>query len=236
MFPLHDENPTKLLPISTFAVITACTGVWIFLQGAGISEETFYSSMCSLGAIPADLTGSMSVTDRQGPCPMDGFGWATLFTSIFSHGSWFHLIGNMWFLWIFGNNIEDAMGHLRFLAFFVLTGLIAVLAHTFMWPDSSLPLVGASGAISGIMGAYFVLYPKARIRTLFVFVFIIRVIPMPAWVFLGIWTGMQFLGSAVEGLLPESGGVAYAAHIGGLCAGLVLVFLFRKAKPATAWI
>tara|TARA_B100001123_G_scaffold390829_1_gene468733 strand:- start:1289 stop:1717 length:429 start_codon:yes stop_codon:yes gene_type:complete len=142
----------------------------------------------------------------------------------------------MWFLWIFGNNIEDAMGHLRFLAFFVLTGLIAVLAHTFMWPDSSLPLVGASGAISGIMGAYFVLYPKARIRTLFVFGFFIRVIPIPAWVFLGIWTGMQFLGSYVEGLLPESGGVAYAAHIGGLCAGLVLIFLFRKAKPATAWI
>jgi len=144
-----------------------------------------------------------------------------------------HLIGNMWFLWIFGNNIEDSMGHLRFLAFFVLTGLIAALAHTFMSPDSSIPMVGASGAISGIMGAYFILYPKARVQTLVVFFYFIRIMPIPAWVFLGIWTGMQFLGAAAAG---EGGGIAYAAHIGGLFAGLVLVFLFRKTKPATAWI
>ena len=231
MFPLHDENPTKLLPISTFAVITACTGVWIFLQGAGISGETFYSSMCSLGAIPADITGSMSVTERQGPCPLGGFGWATLFTSSFSHGSWFHLIGNMWFLWIFGNNIEDAMGHMRFMAFFILTGLIADGAHIFLSPDSSIPTVGASGAISGIMGAYFILYPKARIET---FVFY-NVVPIPAWAFLGIWMGMQFLGLGAHET-GDGGGIAYAAHLGGLFAGLGLVFLFRKTKPANAWI
>ena len=159
-----------------------------------------------------------------------------MFTSIFSHGSWFHLLGNMWFLWIFGNNIEDAMGHARFLGFFILTGLIAAFAHVFMAPDSNLPMVGASGAVSGIMGSYLVLFPKARIRTLFLFVFILRVIPMPAWVFLGLWTAMQFLGFAVEGLLPESGGVAYAAHIGGLCSGLVLIFFFRKRRTGTAEI
>ena len=231
MFPLRDENPTTLSPLSTFGVIAACSAVWVFLQGAGFSEETYYSSICNLGVIPAELTGSFNMSTQEGPCPTGGIGWPALFTSMFSHGSWMHLIGNMWFLWIFGNNIEDAMGHMRFMAFFILTGLIADGAHIFLSPDSSIPTVGASGAISGIMGAYFILYPKARIET---FVFY-HVVPIPAWAFLGIWMGMQFLGLGA----PETGdggGIAYAAHLGGLFAGLGLVFLFRKTKPATAWI
>ena len=231
MFPLRDENPTTLSPLSTLGVIAACSAVWVFLQGAGMSEETYYSSICNLGVIPAELTGSFNMSTQEGPCPTGGIGWPALFTSMFSHGSWMHLIGNMWFLWIFGNNIEDAMGHMRFMAFFILTGLIADGAHIFLSPDSSIPTVGASGAISGIMGAYFILYPKARIET---FVFY-HVVPIPAWAFLGIWMGMQFLGLGA----PETGdggGIAYAAHLGGLLAGLGLVFLFRKTKPATAWI
>ena len=231
MFPLRDENPTTLSPLSTLGVIAACTAVWVFLQGAGVSEETYYSSICNLGVIPAELTGSFNMSTQEGPCPTGGIGWPALFTSMFSHGSWMHLIGNMWFLWIFGNNIEDAMGHMRFMAFFILTGLIADGAHIFLSPDSSIPTVGASGAISGIMGAYFILYPKARIET---FVFY-HIVPIPAWAFLGIWMGMQFLGLGA----PETGdggGIAYAAHLGGLFAGLGLVFLFRKTKPATAWI
>ena len=231
MFPLRDENPTTLSPLSTVGVIAACTAVWVFLQGAGMSEETYYSSICNLGVIPAELTGSFNMSTQEGPCPTGGIGWPALFTSMFSHGSWMHLIGNMWFLWIFGNNIEDAMGHMRFMAFFILTGLIADGAHIFLSPDSSIPTVGASGAISGIMGAYFILYPKARIET---FVFY-HVVPIPAWAFLGIWMGMQFLGGGA----PETGdggGIAYAAHLGGLFAGIGLVFLFRKTKPATAWI
>ena len=231
MFPLRDENPTTLSPLSTLGVIAACSAVWVFLQGAGMSEETYYSSICNLGVIPAELTGSFNMSTQEGPCPTGGIGWPALFTSMFSHGSWMHLIGNMWFLWIFGNNIEDAMGHMRFMAFFILTGLIADGAHIFLSPDSSIPTVGASGAISGIMGAYFILYPKARIET---FVFY-HVMPIPAWAFLGIWMGMQFLGLGA----PETGdggGIAYAAHLGGLFAGLGLVFLFRKTKPATAWI
>ena len=231
MFPLRDENPTTLSPLSTLGVIAACTAVWVFLQGAGMSEETYYSSICNLGVIPAELTGSFNMSTQEGPCPTGGIGWPALFTSMFSHGSWMHLIGNMWFLWIFGNNIEDAMGHMRFMAFFILTGLIADGAHIFLSPDSSIPTVGASGAISGIMGAYFILYPKARIET---FVFY-HVVPIPAWAFLGIWMGMQFLGLGA----PETGdggGIAYAAHLGGLFAGLGLVFLFCKTKPATAWI
>ena len=231
MFPLRDENPTTLSPLSTLGVIAACSAVWVFLQGAGMSEETYYSSICNLGVIPAELTGSFNMSTQEGPCPTGGIGWPALFTSMFSHGSWMHLIGNMWFLWIFGNNIEDAMGHMRLMAFFILTGLIADGAHIFLSPDSSIPTVGASGAISGIMGAYFILYPKARIET---FVFY-HVVPIPAWAFLGIWMGMQFLGLGA----PETGdggGIAYAAHLGGLFAGLGLVFLFRKTKPANAWI
>ena len=231
MFPLRDENPTTLSPLSTLGVIAACSAVWVFLQGAGMSEETYYSSICNLGVIPAELTGSFNMSTQEGPCPTGGIGWPALVTSMFSHGSWMHLICNMWFLWIFGNNIEDAMGHMRFMAFFILTGLIADGAHIFLSPDSSIPTVGASGAISGIMGAYFILYPKARIET---FVFY-HVVPIPAWAFLGIWMGMQFLGLGA----PETGdggGIAYAAHLGGLFAGLGLVFLFRKTKPATAWI
>ena len=185
MFPLRDENPTTLSPLSTLGVIAACSAVWVFLQGAGMSEETYYSSICNLGVIPAELTGSFNMSTQEGPCPTGGIGWPALFTSMFSHGSWMHLIGNMWFLWIFGNNIEDAMGHMRFMAFFILTGLIADGAHIFLSPDSSIPTVGASGAISGIMGAYFILYPKARIET---FVFY-HVVPIPAWAFLGIWMG-----------------------------------------------
>ena len=234
MFPIRDENPTTLSPLSTFGVIAACTAVWVFLQGAGFSEETYYSSICNLGAIPAELTGSFNMNTQQGPCPTGGLGLPALFTSMFSHGSWMHLIGNCWMLWIFGDNIEDSMGHLRFLAFFILTGLIAVGAHVFLSPDSSIPVVGASGAISGIMGAYFIQYPKARIKTLVVFGWF-HVWRIPAWIFLGIWTGMQFLGlgAAATG---DGGGIAYAAHLGGLFAGLGLVFLFRKTKPANAWI
>ena len=234
MFPLRDENPTTLSPLSTLGVIAACSAVWVFLQGAGMSEETYYSSICNLGVIPAELTGSFNMSTQEGPCPTGGIGWPALFTSMFSHGSWMHLIGNCWMLWIFGDNIEDSMGHLRFLAFFILTGLIAVGAHVFLSPDSSIPMVGASGAISGIMGAYFIQYPKARIKTLVVLGWF-HVMRIPAWIFLGIWTGMQFLGlgAAATG---EGGGIAYAAHLGGLFAGLGLVFLFRKTKPANAWI
>ena len=234
MFPLRDENPTTLSPLSTVGVIAACTAVWVFLQGAGVSEETYYSSICNLGAIPAELTGSFNMNTQQGPCPTGGLGWPALFTSMFSHGSWMHLIGNCWMLWIFGDNIEDSMGHLRFLAFFILTGLIAVGAHVFLSPDSSIPMVGASGAISGIMGAYFIQYPKARIKTLVVLGWF-HVWRIPAWVFLGIWTGMQFLGLGLQ-QQEAADGIAYAAHLGGLFAGLGLVFLFRKTKPATAWM
>lgn len=143
---------------------------------------------------------------------------------MFLHGGWLHLIGNLWFLWIFGNNVEDSMGHLRFLVFYLVTGAVAAGAHIAMNPASPVPVVGASGAISAIMGAYVVLYPGVRVDTaVFLFIFI-RVVPLPAWLMLGYWMLIQILSA---GMTPRGGGgVAYAAHIGGFVAGVVLVKLF----------
>ncbi|HSH46457.1 MAG TPA: rhomboid family intramembrane serine protease [Longimicrobiales bacterium] len=185
--------------------------------------------MCRYGAIPAELTGGPEPTPGPAaPCQLGGLTWTALLTSMFLHGSWFHLIGNMWFLWIFGNNIEDSMGRFRFLLFYLLTGLAAAAAHTLSVPDSPLPMVGASGAISGVMGAYLVLYPRVRVFTLFFFFIFIRVIPLPAWVMLGYWFAIQLIsGSMTPG---DGAGVAFWAHVGGFAAGLLLVKLFENRQ------
>lgn len=232
MFPLYDKNPTELLPIFTIGLILASVAVWIYVQGAGFSPQALAGSVCELGMIPAELSGRTAGYEgvRFGAgleCRFGGLRWATLFTSMFLHGSWMHLIGNMWFLWIFGNNVEDSMGHLRFLVFYLLTGLAAGGAHLLSAPGSPVPTVGASGAISGVMGAYLVLYPRARIFTLFVFVFVVRVFPLPAWLILGEWFLIQVLSAAADPF-PGAGGVAFWAHIGGFAAGVALVKLFEN--------
>jgi membrane associated rhomboid family serine protease len=231
MFPLRDDNPTEIFPLVTLLLIGACVGAWWYLQGAGLSEQALGESICALGAIPAEVTGAVARAGG-GPCRLGGLTWQALFSSMFLHGSWMHLVGNMWFLWIFGNNVEDSMGHLRFLLFYILTGLVAALSQVLMDPSSAIPMVGASGAISAIMGAYLGLYPRARVYTLFIIVIFVRVIPLPAWVMLGYWIVIQLASSA---LTPAGGGgVAYAAHIGGFVAGLVLIFLFRNPKLVSA--
>ena len=229
MFPLHDDNPTEIFPIFTLVFIGLSAGVWMYVQGGGFSPGSLEGSICAFGAIPLEITGSatdLASRRSQGPCALGGLNWGALVTSIFLHGSWVHLIGNMWFLWIFGNNVEDSMGHLRFVVFYLLTGVIAALGHVLVAPSSTVPLVGASGAISAIMGAYLVLYPHARVSTLFVFIIVIRVIRLPAFVMLGLWFGYQLLASL---LTPAGvgGGVAFSAHIAGFLAGLGLIFLFR---------
>jgi len=230
MFPLHDDNPTEIFPFVTLLLMVACVWVWWYVQGAGFSEEALGSSICALGAIPAEVTGAMPGGD--GPCRLGGLTWQALVSSMFLHGSWMHLVGNMWFLWIFGNNVEDSMGHLRFVAFYLLTGLVAALAHVFTDPTSVIPMVGASGAISAIMGAYVVLYPRAAVYTLFIFIFFVRIIPIPAWVMLGYWIVIQVASSA---LTPAGGGgVAYTAHIGGFFAGVGLILFFRNPKLVSA--
>ena len=226
LIPLHDDNPTEIFPILTLLIIAACIGVWVYVQGAGASEQALGGSICALGAIPAEITGAGG---GGGPCRLGGLTWQALLTSMFLHGSWMHLIGNVWFLWIFGNNIEDSMGHLRFLAFYLLTGVLAAAAHIVSDPSSTIPMVGASGAISGVMGAYLVLYPRARIDTFFWIIVVIRVVPLPAWVMLGYWMLIQLSGSFVTSI-AGGGGIAYGAHIGGFLAGLVLVLFFRNPK------
>jgi membrane associated rhomboid family serine protease len=187
--------------------------------------------------IPAEVTGGFGDgpvrLTGQGPCVFGGLTWGALLTSVFLHGSWVHLIGNMWFLWIFGNNVEDAMGHLRFAVFYTLTGVIAALGHVAVDPTSTLPLVGASGAISAIMGAYLVLYPRARVATLFVFIIVFKIIRLPAFVMLGMWFAYQLLASLLTPV-GVGGGVAFTAHIAGFLAGLGLIFVFRNPKLVAA--
>ena len=230
MFPLHDDNPTEIFPVITLLIIAVCVWVWWYVQGAGFSAQSLDGSICAFGAIPAEVTGATE--GAAGPCRLGGLTWQALLTSMFLHGSWMHLVGNMWFLWIFGNNIEDSMGHLRFLVFYLLTGLVAALAHVLTDAGSVIPMVGASGAISAIMGAYLVLYPRASVHTLFFFLFFIRIVPLPAWVMLGYWILIQVVSSAAT---PSGGGgVAYTAHIGGFVAGLALILLFRNPKLVSA--
>ena len=233
MIPYHDENATSRTPVITFTLIGACTFAWIFLQGAG-SEIPLARSVCNLGLIPGELTGALrpgtSTPLGEGlACVIDpGRQSSNIFTSMFLHGSWMHLIGNMWFLWLFGNNIEDSMTRPRFLAFYLLCGIAAALAQVVIEPDSSLPMVGASGAISGVMGGYLVLYPRVRVYTLVPLGFFITSVKLPAWVMLIYWMFLQLAGG-VTGIFSESvGGVAFWAHIGGFVAGLVLIKVFAK--------
>lgn len=229
MFPLYDDNPTEIFPFVTLLLIGACVGVWVFLQGAGMSEEALRGSVCALGAIPFEITGALGGSGGSGPspCPLGGLTLGALLTSMFLHGSWMHLIGNLWFLWIFGNNVEDSMGHGRFLVFYLLSGLVAAGGHVASDPGSMIPMVGASGAISAIMGAYLVLYPKARVHSLFIIIIIIKIFPLPAWFFLLYWLSLQIAYSAME-VPGAGGGVAFWAHIGGFVAGVVLVFPFQN--------
>lgn len=231
MFPLRDDNPTELTPWLTLAVIAANVAVWLLLQGAG-GGEAFYQSLCRWGTIPGELTGalpegaSLPVFERVNvECEAGGATWSTLLSSMFMHGGWGHLILNMWFLWVFGNNIEDALGHGAFLLFYLAAGLLGSAAHIASAASSGVPTVGASGAISGVMGAYIVLYPRVRIDTLFVFFVFIRVIPLPAWVMLGYWFFLQFLTGTLGAGAGAGGGVAVWAHVGGFVAGAVLVKL-----------
>jgi membrane associated rhomboid family serine protease len=232
LFPLRDDNPTLLTPWVTVTLILANVAVWLYVQGAGMSVGALGDSVCRFGMIPAEITGrtgdytGIDLGPGLPACEFGGLTLAGAFTSMFLHGGWVHLIANMWFLWLFGNNVEDAMGHLRFLVFYVLVGAGAGVGHVLAGPDSMVPTVGASGAISGIMGAYLLLFPRVRIQTLFVFIIILRIIAVPAWVVLILWFTTQVL-SGYADPLAESG-VAFWAHIGGFLAGVLLVKVFEN--------
>jgi membrane associated rhomboid family serine protease len=237
LFPLRDDNPTILTPWFTVGLIIANVVVWIYVQGGGMSELALADSVCRYGAIPAEVvggssSGAVTLDPRLAPCELGGLTWQAILTSMFLHGSWLHLLANMWFLWLFGNNVEDSMGHFRFLVFYVVTGAAAALAHIFMAAASSVPIVGASGAISGIMGAYLVLYPRIRIHTLFVFIIFFRIIPVSAWFVLILWFALQLLSGYAAPV--EGGGVAFWAHVGGFVAGVILVKPFESRQLVDA--
>ncbi|MEE8446382.1 MAG: rhomboid family intramembrane serine protease [Gemmatimonadota bacterium] len=230
MFPLRDENPTELIPFITLAIILANVAVWLTVENAGLGRP-FLDALCNYGSIPGELTGALSPGQAlplgSYDCVAGGATWSTVLTSMFLHGSWGHLIGNMWFLWVFGNNVEDSMGHSRFVVFYLLTGVVAAAAHVMTAPASGIPTVGASGAISGVMGAYMVLYPRVRVLTL-VFFYLVY---LPAWLMLGYWFLIQFL----SGTVADGGaGVAFWAHVGGFFAGVLLVKAFERKRLVEA--
>jgi membrane associated rhomboid family serine protease len=238
VIPYHDENATQRTPVITFVLIAMNVAAWLLLQGAG-EMRMLAASVCDFGLIPGDLTGALPPGVRlpmgEGLyCTSGGEGAvANVFTSMFMHGSWMHLIGNMWFLWLFGNNIEDSMTRPRFVAFYLLCGVAAALLQVAIEPASRIPMVGASGAISGVMGGYLLLYPRVRVFTLVPLGFFITSIALPAWAMLVYWMVIQFAGGLTR-IGAEGGGVAFWAHIGGFVAGLVLVALFVRRDRVDA--
>lgn len=232
MFPYRDENQTQHPAIVTGIVIALNVVAWIFIQGAG-STFSLAKSVCELGLIPGELTLSVPPGTRfpMGEnlvCLTDpGRQASNVVTSMFLHGSWLHLLGNMWFLWIFGNNIEDSMGHMRFVIFYLLCGLAAAMAQVMANPSSTIPMVGASGAISGVMGAYLLLYPRVKVFAIVPIGFFITSMALPAWVMLGYWFLIQIVSGFVS-IGQQEGGVAFWAHAGGFVAGIVLIKLFTR--------
>jgi len=231
MFPYKDENPLFSTPIVTIAIIAINVLAWVLVQGMG-SEPELSRSICQLGLIPGDFLERIvtPVAVRLAPdysCIVTGQRvWYTPLTSMFMHGSWFHLLGNMWFLWLFGNNVEDSTGRVRFAVFYLLCGLAAALTQSVVDPISVIPMVGASGAIGGVMGAYIVLYPRVRVHMLIFLGFYITTIVVPAFLMLGYWFLLQLL-SGLPALGSGEGGVAFWAHVGGFLAGAILIFPFR---------
>ena len=240
MIPLSDDNPTLRTPIMTYILLGATIATWLLVQGGGFNTVALATSVCNLGLVPAELTHGRPVgfavpIGAGMACVVDDepINLATPVLSMFLHGSWGHLLGNAAYFWVFGNNVEDSMGRFRFLIFYIVCGLAAAATHVLVDPTSPVPTVGASGAISGLLGAYLLLYPRVRVKYLFIFIIFFKVIPLPAWAALLFWFGVQVLTG-----LPQlnqmdreiSGGVAVWAHVGGFVAGLILVKLFENRE------
>jgi len=228
VIPLHDDNPTSIRPVITIALIGICIAVflWQLIAGPQGGERIIYA----LGAIPAVLVGGEELSPGLAVVPPV----ISIFTSMFLHGGLLHLLGNMLYLWIFGNNVEDAMGHGRFVVFYLLCGSAAVFAQVLADPQSPVPMVGASGAISGVLGAYVLLYPRARVLIgLPLGFFVVQIGRFPAVAVLAMWFLMQLvLGHAAAGRAATEGaqgGVAFAAHVGGFLTGMVLIPVFKRA-------
>jgi membrane associated rhomboid family serine protease len=221
MIPIRDDQPRFSTPFVTYFLIGL--NLLIFFFEAALDPASLEALIHQLGLIPAHVT---RLTGAGGAHPAAAL--LPILTSMFLHGSWLHVIGNMWFLWIFGDNIEDYLGHFKYLIFYLLTGVAAAVAQIALTPSSPVPTVGASGAIAGVLGAYFILYPKARVLNWFPPVFFFH---LPAWVMLGYWFLMQFLSGAATSIAYSSnttGGIAFWAHVGGFVSGAVLIKVFPE--------
>jgi membrane associated rhomboid family serine protease len=230
MLPLRDDQPRYSTPYITYFLIAL--NLLIFFFEWTLDAKTLNSLIFQFGIVPVRFTAFLSGSPKYSPVEVA----LPFLTSMFLHGGWMHVIGNMWFLHIFGDNIEDYLGHFKYLVFYLLCGVIAMITQVVSDPHSRIPALGASGAIAGVLGAYFLLYPRARVLTWF-FVFVIYV---PAWLILGYWFVLQFLSGTATSLTYEGrsmGGVAFWAHVGGFVAGFVLIKLFpaRARRSPYAW-
>ncbi|MGH6865066.1 MAG: rhomboid family intramembrane serine protease [Methyloceanibacter sp.] len=221
MFPISDDNPRLSTPIVTWTIIGIC--VLVYLWQASLGDNAGTVAVYEFGMIPARVFGDAALQPELVTIPA----WATVFTSMFMHGGWMHLGFNILFLWIFGDNVEDSMGHARYLVFYLACGVVAALAQGLVNPGSTVPMVGASGAISGVLGAYLLLHPQATVRTVIFIGVFLTMTHLPAMAVLGIWFVLQLVSAAFS----SSGepGVAFWAHVGGFVAGMALVPLFKKS-------
>ena len=223
MIPLKDENPSKTIPIVNTCLILTNFSVFVYQNffvpgGAG-------PLILRLGAIPYEMINAVDLDPKDlVPVPL------TLFTSMFVHGGWLHLLGNMLYLWIFGDNVEDMLGHLKYLCFYLMCGVIATLTYAFLNFSSQVPVVGASGTIAGVLSAYMFLFPKARIRTVLILLVFVRVVSVPAVVLLGYWILIQILSGMTEFESLTPTGIAWFAHVGGFGAGFILIMMMRKRR------
>jgi membrane associated rhomboid family serine protease len=230
MIPIRDDNPHFLPPYATAAIVGLNVLAWFAVQGFG-QPLALARSVCTFGLVPGELLGTLPAGFQVAIGPglscvvTPDANWPALLSHMFLHGGWMHLIGNMWFLWIFGNNVEDAMGHARFVVFYVLCGFAAAALQMLSEPASGIPMVGASGAIGGVMGAYIVLYPRVNVHMLFWLGFYVTTFAIPAWWMLGYWFVVQLVSGV--GASGAQGGVAFWAHVGGFVAGAALIFVFR---------
>jgi len=222
MIPLRDRNPSGSFPLVTLLIIVTCTVAFLYELAAGPDLKRV---LYEYALIPGHVTEGL----QNGRLGLAGAA-APFFTMMFLHGGWLHLIGNMWFLWIFGDNVEDTLGPVRYLFFYVICGLAAGVTHYLLGPSSALPTVGASGAIAGVLAGYAVLFPGARVLTLVPLGFFIRIMDLPALAVIGIWFVIQVISSFLSFGMTETGGVAFSAHVGGFVAGLLLVWLFRPRR------
>ena len=243
MIPYRDYNPSGTVPVVTMALIALnCAAFFVelqqgeklegFVRAYGLTPRRVFGSAAPGEPARYRVVGTLLVAERRQPPTAHVPVWLTFLTSMFLHGGWMHLIGNMWYLWIFGDNVEDRMGHLRFLAFYLLCGLAAGAAQVALSAQSDIPMVGASGAIAGVLGAYLLAFPYARVSTLIFLGFFITVVQLPAFVLLGFWFVIQFF-SGLESMTIAhvGGGVAWWAHVGGFVVGMALLFVFQKPPP-----